>query len=46
MAYLKFNKAELVNLSYSLKREIISAKAGNHFREQDGGDLQHVHRYL
>ena len=25
MAYLKFNKAELVNLSYSLKREIISA---------------------
>ncbi len=29
MAFLKFNKAELVNLSYSLKREIISAnKAG------------------
>ena len=25
MAFLKFNKAELVNLSYSLKREIISA---------------------
>lgn len=25
MAYLKFNKAELVNLSYSLKREIICA---------------------
>ena len=23
MAFLKFNKAELVNLSYSLKREII-----------------------
>lgn len=29
MAFLKFNKAELVNLSYSLKREIICAnKAG------------------
>jgi len=29
MAYLKFNKAELVNRSYSLKREIIAAnKAG------------------
>ena len=25
MAFLKFNKSELVNLSYSLKREIISA---------------------
>jgi len=25
MAYLKFNKSELVNLSYSLKREILSA---------------------
>ena len=25
MAFIKFNKAELVNLSYSLKREIISA---------------------
>ena len=25
MAFLKFNKAELVNLSYSLKREIICA---------------------
>lgn len=25
MAFLKFNKAELVNLSYSLKREVISA---------------------
>ncbi|MGM9742478.1 MAG: glycogen debranching enzyme N-terminal domain-containing protein [Candidatus Cryptobacteroides sp.] len=25
MAFLKFNKAELVNLSYSLKREILSA---------------------
>ena len=25
MAFLTFNKAELVNLSYSLKREIISA---------------------
>lgn len=25
MAYLKFNKSELVNLSYSLRREIISA---------------------
>ena len=25
MAYLKFNKAELVNLEYSLKREILSA---------------------
>ena len=24
MAFLKFNKSELVNLSYSLKREIIS----------------------
>ena len=25
MAFLKFNKPELVNLSYSLKREIINA---------------------
>ncbi len=24
MAYLKFNKAELVNLEYSLKREIVA----------------------
>ena len=29
MAFLKFNKSELVNLEYSLKREIIAAnKAG------------------
>ena len=25
MAFLKFNKSELVNLEYSLKREIIAA---------------------
>ena len=25
MAFLKFNKSELVNLSYSLKREILCA---------------------
>ena len=31
MAYLKFNKSELVNLSYSLKREILSAnKTGSY----------------
>ena len=28
MAYLKFNKAELVNLEYSLKRELISTNIG------------------
>ncbi|MFA5325965.1 MAG: glycogen debranching enzyme N-terminal domain-containing protein, partial [Bacteroidales bacterium] len=27
MAYLKFNKAELVNLEYSLKREMISSNS-------------------
>lgn len=26
MAYLKFNKDELVNLEYSLKREVLAGK--------------------
>ena len=30
MAYLKFNKDELVNLEYSLKREVLATnRAGN-----------------
>ncbi|MCQ2150227.1 MAG: glycogen debranching enzyme N-terminal domain-containing protein, partial [Bacteroidales bacterium] len=28
MAYLRFNKAELVNLEYSLKREVLSTNSG------------------